>query len=109
MRFFRGPKGTLREAPIAGVRRFKDGGSTFVALKDGGELYVPARRGPAGDLPREPYLQAGGQKLALERLDAQKADLAAIGVNPDELKLGPVHTPCATVLGPPPAARAKER
>jgi hypothetical protein len=94
MRFFRGPKGKLRETRIAKVDRHRDGGSTFIHLVSGEVMYSPAYGGAAGKLPRKASFQTGGKQLPIERLDAGKADLAAIGVDLAEMQLGRVHTPC---------------
>ena len=92
MRFFLGKKGKLKQIKIRGVKR---GGSTFimVGLFPGEVLYAPALHNG-----KDPYFETKGEKLPLERLDADTFDLAALGVNTDEMKLGDVVTPCSGAI-----------
>jgi hypothetical protein len=97
MRFFAGKKGKLRQIKIKNVTRHSDGGTTLITLDSSDVLFAPVPVG--GQLPKEPYFQTNGKKLPAERLDLKKFDLASIGVNMDEMKLGDVHTPCDSVFG----------
>jgi hypothetical protein len=83
-RVFIGPKGNMKEVKSTDVRRFNDGGTTYISLADGTKIYSPT----AFKQDEKPTWNG----KTLTRLDHREFDVKSLGINGNSSAA--ISTPC---------------